>query len=161
MAGKTAFITLMGISLLLGMLVAVFPMSNQFSLLRPELVCLLVIYWIMSAPQHFGVVFAWLIGLLQDFIEGTVWGGHALALSVIAYICLVSYQRIRNYAIWQQTVWVFIFVGTHQVIVNWVQGLSGYHAAVHMLLLPAVVSALCWPVVVWALQHLRLNYRAL
>ncbi len=156
---NTAFFVLLIASLITGLLIAVMPLASQFSLLRPELVCLLVIYWVMSAPQHLGVAYAWVVGLLQDIIEGTVWGGHALALSVIAYICLVSYQRIRSYAIWHQAVWVFIFVGTHQVIVNWVQGLAGYHGSVYLLLVPAVVSALCWPVVYLGLGRLRLTYR--
>lgn len=157
---NAAFLILLIASLFAGLLVAVMPLASKFSLLRPELVCLLVIYWIMAAPQHLGVAYAWMIGLLQDIVEGTIWGGHALALSVIAYICLVSYQRIRSYVIWHQAVWIFILVGTHQVIVNWVQGMAGYHGSVYLLLVPAVVSALCWPVVSLGLGRLRMTYRA-
>lgn len=151
--------TLVVLSCLVALLVAVFPLPYGYASLRPEMVCLLVLYWVMYAPEHVGVFMAFAIGLLQDVVEGTVWGAHALALTVLAYICLVSYQRIRSYSLWHQTLWVFVLVGTHQVLVNWVQGLAGYHAGVSQMLLPTVFSALCWPLVIYTLNQLRRRYR--
>lgn len=154
---NVAVIFLIVASLIVALLVAVIPIASRFALIRPELVCLIVIYWVMAAPQRVGVVYAWTIGLFQDVVEGSVWGGHAMALSIVAFVCLVSYQRIRNYAIWQQTLWVFVFVGAHQVIVNWIQGIAGYHSSVHILLIPSVITALCWPIVYLGLQRMRVG----
>ncbi len=147
------------ISFLCALLVAVFPLPQNYALLRPELVCLLLLYWVMFAPEYAGVTVAFAVGLLQDVVEGTVWGAHALALALLAYICLVSYQRIRSYSVWHQALWVFVFVGAHQVTVNWVQGLAGYHAPVTHMLVPTVISALCWPPVCYWVNRLRRNYQ--
>jgi len=142
-----------------GYLVAVYPLPDGYAFLRPELLCLLVIYWVMNSPQHLGMVFAWGVGLLQDILELGVWGAHALALTVIAYICLMSYQRIRSYSVWHQTLWVIVLVGLHQLIVNWVDRIAGYHSPPQELIVPAVVSALCWPPTLFLFKRVRLRYR--
>jgi len=152
------FVTAVVVSLLLANLLAVFPLSRDFALLRPEFVCLLVIYWVMYAPQYVSMSYAWVIGLTQDVVEGYVWGAHALSLTVVAYICLVSYQRIRNYSIWHQAIWVFILVGVHQVLCSWVQGIAGYKLSFASLLLPTMISALFWPVLTAILLRLKKLY---
>ena len=146
-------------SLILGMLVNVMPLPPSLLALRPEFVCLAVLYWVVSMPQHMGVFFAWSVGFFQDIVEGTVWGAHGLALTLLAYICLLSWQQIRNYSVWHQSIWVFVLVGTHQVIVSWVQSLAGYNSAIHHILLPAVVSALIWPAIFNSLQGLSTRLR--
>ena len=159
MQSKSGLYFLVCVSYMLALFVALYPLSVGFAELRPELVCLLVIYWIISTPQYFGVLFAWGVGLTQDVVEGTVWGAHALALAIVAYICIVAHQRIKNYSVWHQTLWVFVLVGFHQVITNWVQSLAGYEATTKVLVLSAVVSALFWPLLSITLFRLRLKHR--
>jgi rod shape-determining protein MreD len=158
-ASPVAFYSFFALTVLLALLIAVFPLPQGFGLLRPEVVCLLILYWVMQAPEQVGISLAFMVGLLQDVVEGSIWGAHAIALAVLAYICLVSYQRIRNYSVWHQTLWVFVLVGTHQVLVNWVQGLAGYHAPVAYMLVPTVITALCWPLLRHIVNRVRRYYR--
>lgn len=156
---KSGFTVLVVASIGLALFLAIYPLSPVAAGLRPEVMCILVIYYITASPHSFGIVFGWGVGMLLDVFEGGVWGGHALALSIVAYICLTAHQRIRNYSIWHQTLWVFVMVGIHQVIVNWVQGLAGYETATPYLVLSAVFSALLWPPVFVILSRIRLHYR--
>jgi len=149
----------MVLSVSVGMFAAVFPFSPNYSVLRPELLCLLVIYWVSQTPQYAGVLFAWSVGIAQDVIEGITWGGHAMALAIVAYICIVAHQRIKNYSVWHQTLWVFVLVGFHQVMVNWMQSLAGYKSAPLGLIISTAVSALFWPLLYLLLTRMRLNYR--
>ncbi|WNO09575.1 rod shape-determining protein MreD [Teredinibacter sp. KSP-S5-2] len=144
---------------LVGLLAAIFPLSSSLKPLRPELLCLLVIYWVIWAPQKVGILYAWLVGLVQDIVEGVVWGGHAMALALVAYVCVVSYQRIRSYSVWHQSLWVFVLVGVHQVVVNWIQGLAGYHSPAQVLLLSILSSAMFWPLLFICLRQLQRLYR--
>lgn len=146
-------------SLLLALLVAVYPLSPQWSVYRPELICLIVIYWVLHTPHQLGVGLAWLVGLLQDVVEDSVWGGHALALALVAYICLMSYRRLRSYSLSQQTFWIFVFVGIHQLFVNWIQGLGGYSGPARFMVISALVSAVCWPVLVICMRPVQRRYR--
>lgn len=153
-----ALYSFIAISLFFALLAAVFPVPWDYALLRPELVCLVILYWVMYAPEHVGVSVAFFTGWLQDVVEGSIWGAHALALAILAYIGLVSYQRIRNYSVWHQALWIVVLVGSHQVLVNWVQGLAGYQVPVVYMLVPTIISALCWPLVCYGLNRLRSYY---
>ena len=83
----------------------------------------------------------------------------AFALVVVALLSLILYQRLRVYSIWQQSGVVFVLVGINQLICQWVQNLEGAGAGSLLFLLPAVSSALLWPVVLHTLRGLRRYYR--
>ncbi len=145
--------------MIMGYLLAIFPLDQALLWLRPEFVLILVIYWTIQLPHQFGLFSAWVAGLGLDIVEHGVLGQHALATTVVAYICLMSYQRIRYYATWHQAMWVFIFVGIHQLFGHWVQSLNGRSADVWQFLMPAFTSALIWPLVSAFLSLLRKHYR--
>ncbi|MGQ9426186.1 rod shape-determining protein MreD [Gilvimarinus sp. F26214L] len=146
-------------SFLVALLLGVVPLPQGAAWFRPEFVALLVIYWTMALPDHMGVGMAFIVGLLQDLVESSALGQHALALVVVAYVCVLSYRRIRNYALWQQSGWVFILVGIHQLFWNWVNSLTGPSAQSLIFLLPALISALIWPLVLLSLRWLSRRNR--
>lgn len=155
------YYSIVGVSLLLASLVAIVPLPLKYFVLRPELVCLLVIYWVINTPQHLGVTFAFFTGLAVDLIEHTVWGAHALGLAVLAYVCLNAYQRIVSYSIWHQTLWVSVLVGVHQVLVSWVQSLNGYQSPMSALVASIIISTLLWPILVLGFLRLRQHFHIL
>jgi rod shape-determining protein MreD len=126
---------------------------------RPEFICLVVIYWVLHCPHHVGVGLAWVVGLLQDFVEDSVWGAHAMALAFVTYLCLHSYQRLRNYSLQQQTMWIFIFVGVHQLFVNWFQGLDKYETPFHYMISSAILTGIIWPCLIILMGKLQRYYR--
>ena len=146
-------------SFLIALIVAIWPVPFSFAHFRPEFVCILVIYWTLHTPLNTGLVYVWCVGLVQDIMENTTWGAHALALTLIAFVCLSSYRRMRSFSIWQQSLWVFILVGAHQVIVSWILSLSNHPSKVSFLVVPEVVSALLWPILNAVLYRLRYEYR--
>lgn len=150
---------LLTISILLAMLLSILPLPDGWGWFRPEFVALLVIYWVMALPDHVGIGAAFVIGLVQDVVENVTFGQHGLALVAVAYVCVLSYQRIRNYALWQQSAWVFVLIGIHQLFWNWVHSLAGPAAQSLVFLLPALVSALVWPVVLILMEWLRIRTR--
>jgi rod shape-determining protein MreD len=152
------FFLVVGGSLALALLLAIVAVPVQYVWLRPEAVCLVVLYWALYTPQHIGLGTAWVAGLLQDVVEGCVWGAHALALCLVAYIAQVSYQRLCAYSIGQQCFWVFVLVGIHQLFVNWMQGLEGFAGPIDLVMLPTIISALCWPLVAMLLHKARRAY---
>ena len=99
-------------SILLALLLSIVDLPQQYVWLRPELVCLVVLYWVLYTPQRIGLGIAWLVGLAQDVVEASVWGAHAPALCLVAYIVQASYQRLCAHSPWQQCFgclcwWVF------------------------------------------------------
>lgn len=143
---------------LAALLFAIVPLETELLWWRPELLALLVIYWVLVMPEQTSILTIWLLGCLLDLLDGAPLGQHAMGLMVIAYLCLLSYQRVRNYTFWHQAFFVFVFIGLYQLVGNWVHSLRGSPAASLHFLLSAFTSALLWPPMFVLLERLRLRF---
>jgi rod shape-determining protein MreD len=138
---------------------AVLPLPQWLLWGRPEWLALTLIYWTIALPHRVGMFTALVLGVGLDVLEGAVLGQNAFALMIVSLLSLILYQRLRVYSLWQQAGVVFILIGINQLICQWVQNLEGAGAVSLFFLLPAVSSALLWPVVLHVLRGLRRHYR--
>lgn len=152
---------LIALSFGLAFILMVMPIGFQWRAYRPEFVVLMVVYWSMFAPQHFGLTSAWLIGLFQDLLELSPLGLNAIGMLLVSYISYLVYQRIRNYVLWHQAVWIFVLIGIFQLFSNWVGGLVGRTIDGPMFLVAAIISSFLWPLVVVLMRNLTVRLRLL
>lgn len=146
-------------SFLLAFVLAVLPLPQWLLWARPEWLALVLIYWTIALPHRVGLLTALLLGVMLDTVEGAVLGQNAFALVVVAGLAVVLYQRLRVFGLWQQAAVVFVIVGVNQLICQWVQNLQSVGAGSLLFLLPALSSALLWPVVLLTLRGVRRSYR--
>ena len=92
------------------MLLTIIPLSDTLRALRPDWVALTLIFWCLALPYRVSVGSGFIAGLFLDVLTGTLLGQHALALSLIAYVCVRLHQRIRIYPIWQQALTVLLLL---------------------------------------------------
>lgn len=137
---------------------AVLPLAPAFAWLRPEWVLLTLTYWVIALPHRVGVFTGAVAGLALDVLEGAALGQNVLALSLVALLARLLYERLRVYSPAQQALTVFLLAGIHQLICQWVQAIEGVGAQSFAFLLPAVSSALLWPPVLVLLRALRRHY---
>jgi rod shape-determining protein MreD len=146
------------LTLVVALWLSIVPLPPWAQWGRPEFVAMVVLYWMMAMPERIGIGSAWLLGLVQDIVEGSVLGEHALALAVLAYLVLNLYQRMRMFTPLQQAAVIFVFIGMHQLLCHWVQALAGASSSSLLLLMPALISALLWPLLALLLRLLRRSY---
>ncbi len=130
-----------------------------FSWLRPEWAAIVLLYWVMAVPQRVGMVTAWCVGILVDSLTGSLLGQHALGFVLIAFVGLSMYERLRMYSLLQQAFIVFVTIALARLIGFWVEALVRGVGWTPMILLPAVTSALLWPLAFTALRALRRKFR--
>ncbi|MAY93823.1 rod shape-determining protein MreD [Haliea sp.] len=158
-AGNGVVFTVVVASFLVAALLAVVPLPEWLQWARPEWVALTLLYWCLALPHRVGIFTALLLGVLVDALEGAVLGQNAFSLTVLALCALLVYQRLRVFSLWQQCGVVFVVIGLHQLIGQWVQNLEGAGARSLLFLLPALSSALLWPVVLQVLRSVLRYYR--
>jgi len=146
-------------SIIFVLFLSIIPLPFELREWRPEFVALLVVYWATYSPQHFGVFSAWVCGILLDIVCLNPLGQSALGLIVVAYISHLSYQRIRSYALWQQSAWAFVLVGVYQLFSNWVNSLAGKDIETMDFLGATLLTALLWPLVVMVLRKIKIRFR--
>ncbi len=157
-AGPHAYWVILG-SFFVAFILALVPLPDWLLWGRPEWVALTLIYWVIALPQRVGLVTALLAGAFLDVLEGAVIGQNAFALAVVALLSLTLYQRLRVFSLLQQCGVVFILIGINQLVCQWVQNLEGAGGGRQLFLLPAVSSAVLWPVILHTFRSLRRHYR--
>ena len=150
---------LISLTLVVAAVLMVIPLGFQWRWCRPEFLVLLVIYWSMFTPQHFGLLSAWCVGLFQDLLELTALGFNALGMLLISYSAYLVYQRIRHYVLWHQALWIFVLVGAFQLFSNWLGGFFGNTVDRPLFLIAAVLSACIWPFLVVFMGRLTIRWR--
>jgi rod shape-determining protein MreD len=147
------------LTFLMAFVLAVIPLPPWVQWGRPEWVALTLIYWCIALPHRVGIATGLVVGIGMDVLEGAILGQNAFAMVLVALLSLILYQRLRVYSLWQQAAVVFILVGIGQLVCQWVQNIEGVSGLPREFLLPAVSSALLWPVVLHTLRGLRRHFQ--
>ena len=144
------------ITLIIAFILTLLPLPEWAASFRPQWIAMVVIYWSLALPHRFGIVTAWIIGLFLDVLTGTLLGEHALALSIIIYIILRSYARVRLFPIWQQSIVVALLLMLYQFIILWPQSFIHRLPVIDHYWISPFISMLLWP---WAFYLLRATRR--
>ncbi|HEY7885984.1 MAG TPA: rod shape-determining protein MreD [Cellvibrionaceae bacterium] len=156
---KLLVLSLIVVSVLLALLLDTYPLALEYRLLRPQFTLLVVIYWVFILPQGASMLALMALGIVQDLLMGSPLGQHALMLMPVAWLCLRSYRRVRHFSRWQEVLWVLVLVAIALLVGYWVQSLVGRRIDSIYLLLPALTSALIWPLLALLLDKWRGFYR--
>ena len=147
------------LTFLIAFAVTYLPLPLWIDRFWPDWVSLVLIYWCLALPQRVNVGTAWVVGLFQDAAAGTLLGQHALALAVIAFLTVKTHQRIRVNPLWQQALSVLGLLIINQLLVSWIDGITGYPPQSWWYLAPAFGGMLWWPWLFIALRDLRRRFR--
>jgi rod shape-determining protein MreD len=111
---KAAHIAL---SLAVALMLNLLPWSGMWLWIKPDFVALVVLYWCIEQPRKVGFVSAWVLGLFMDVADGTLFGQHALAYSILAYAGIVLHRRVRMFSGTPQVLHVVVLLLMNDLIV--------------------------------------------
>lgn len=126
-----------------------------FGYLRPDWVLLFLIYWILALPNRIGMTSAFVAGILTDVLMGNLMGVNALTYTLIAYLLMLQYQRLRMFSILQQMLVVFLLVFISQILQLWVVSVVSGTDFSLLYFMPTIATALIWPFAFLSLRFIR------
>ena len=149
---RTPFISIL-LSVLVALLITILPIPKEWQWAQPQWLLIVVLFWVFALPNRFGVLSAWLVGLLLDCVSSGLLGLHGLAMAVVAQLAYLLHLRIRTFPVWQKGLVVFVLVGLYQTILRLIPSILGYPTPEGLFYyLSTVSSILIWPVVVLILS---------
>lgn len=140
------------LTLLVALLANTVPMSGLALTLKPDFLALVLLYWCIQEPRYVGVGTAWLVGLLMDVGDATLFGQHALAYALLAYGAEFFRRRVLRFPLWQQAVQVAVLLVLCALLVLLVRFVGGAPLPKWTYVAPPLVGALLWPLVSVLLQ---------
>ncbi len=136
----------------IGFLCNITPASPLTLSLRPDFLALVILYWCIQEPRYVGVGVAWMLGLVMDVADATVFGQHALAYAVLAYAAEYFRRRVLRFPLWQQAPQVAVLLLACSGLVLLVRMVGGASLPPWTYVAPPIVGALLWPLVSVLLQ---------
>jgi len=146
-------------SFALALLLTMLPLPTWAQPLRPEWITLVLIYWCMALPSRISIGWAWIAGIMLDVTLGNLLGIHALSLTIVAFLTIKLYQRIRVYPLGQQALAVLILVAMSQLLTLWILGIIGKTPGSWTYWLPSISSAILWPWLFVIMRGARRHFR--
>ena len=123
------------------------PLPDWLEMLRPDFVALTVLWLCLLSPRLTGMFHAWGAGLALDAFRGVLFGQHALALVVIAYVASRLRLQIRAFPPLQQTAVVLALLWLNEFLLFWIDGVSGHPITDWRRWLAVPAGAACWPLI--------------
>lgn len=151
--GKTIML-----SFIAALVLTIIPLPPFLQLVRPEFITIVLIYWCIALPARIGVGVGWTAGLVLDVLTDTLLGQHALTLAIISFLAIKFHQQIRVFPVWQQAITIFVLVAFQATITLWIKGLLSEAPSFTSIMLPAISTAIFWPLGYFLMRQIRRNY---
>ena len=133
------------ISLAVAFALALIPLPPTLDMLRPYWVALVLIYWCLETQGIVSLGLAFLLGLLLDFLTGSLLGLHALSLIIMVYLVSRFRARLRFFPPWQQALSVLALLLNDRIILIWIISLRGEPMPTLDFWLSPIIGTLLWP----------------
>lgn len=130
------------------------PWEGLWLMVRPDFAAVVMLYWCTHKPLRVGIGLSWMVGILADVADASLFGQHALSYSVLAFGGVVLSRRIRMFDLRKQTSQVFVILlltYTAYAMVHW--QLNGQVTWVYFL--GCLTSTLLWIPVSSLFQSMR------
>lgn len=148
------------LTLVVAGILGVMPLPAWLEIWRPEWIALVLVYWVIALPHRVGLFTAWFVGLFIDVLEGSLLGLNAIVLTLIAYVALSLYQRLRMFTPLQQSTTILMIIGVAQLLIFWALTATGQNTPQNLVfVVSAISSAIVWPLIFVLLRFGRRAFR--
>ena len=132
------------VTILSALLANLIPLSTGATDLRPDFCALILVYWGIEQPRRVGFTLAFMLGLLVDLSDGSVFGQHALAYVVLYFAAIALHRRVLNFGFLGQGLHVFPLLLGAELIMVATRILAGDEPPPATHFLGTVISAVLW-----------------
>jgi len=132
-------------TLVAALLLNLLPWSGLLFWIKPDFVALVVLYWCIHQPRKLGFAAAWLLGLMMDVADGSLFGQHALAYSILAFAGIVLHRRVQGFALTPQVLNVIMLLLFNDLIVLAIRMLAGGDFPGFQYFLGSFMAGALWP----------------
>ena len=136
------------LSLLLAFICLLLPWSGFSLKLRPDFLLLVIIFWLIRAPNLCNVGTAWFAGLCTDLATGGIFGQFALAYTITAFFAVMYQRRLVLYNGTQQLFYVLLLLLISQVTLLILKIFGGAQFLGWTYFLPSITGVLLWKIAV-------------
>ncbi len=130
---------------------SVYPLSPSMATLRPMIMIMVLIFWLLFQPRYVGVFTAFIIGLIADLLMDTHLGQQAFAAVIMVLalrLCSLQVKQLNTFSAWLlATIGLIVFQ-----LSLWLLQLMTKSIFVVQSGLSLLISILSWPLILLILR---------
>ncbi|MEN6671171.1 rod shape-determining protein MreD [Psychrobacter sp. B38] len=129
----------------------IYPLNPSMATLRPMVLIMVLIFWLLFQPRYVGIFTAFAIGLIADLLMDTHLGQQAFAAVVVALVLKISSIYIRQLN--TLSAWLLASLGLIVFqLTLWILQLAIQNVFVAQSAFSLLMSIISWPLVLLALR---------
>ena len=129
----------------------VYPLSPSMATLRPMVMIMVLIFWLLFQPRYVGIFTAFTIGLIADLLMDTHLGQQAFATVVVALVIRIASIYIKQLN--TISAWLIASLGLIVFQLNlWILQMFVQNVFFAKSALSLIMSIISWPLVLLALR---------
>ncbi len=146
--------TFIALSLFVALMLNWLPWQGLWLALRPDFAALVLLYWCTHKPHRIGIGIAFMVGILADVADSSLFGQHALSYSVLAFGGILLHRRIQMFDVREQPLQIFPLLLISYAVFALVHSLTQGNFSWEFFL-GTLTSALLWIPMSILLQAIR------
>ena len=140
------------LSFIIASSLSVYPLSPSMATLRPMIMIMVLIFWLLFQPRYVGIFSAFAIGIIADLLMDTHLGQQAFAAVMVAMVIKITSIYIRQLN--TISAWLIASLGLVVFQVSlWILQLFIQNTFVAQSALSLFMSIISWPLVLLALRR--------
>jgi rod shape-determining protein MreD len=140
-------------TLVAALLLQLLPFSGVWLQIKPDFLLLVVLFWLLRAPNICNIGQAWTAGILMDLVTGDVLGQNALAYAITAFLAVMYQRRLILFSALQQSLYVLLLLFVNEVILLLLKSFSGIEYFGWTYFVPSLTGVMLW----YAVLHSRIS----
>ncbi|MBE0440546.1 MAG: rod shape-determining protein MreD [Psychrobacter sp.] len=129
----------------------IYPLSPSMATLRPMVMVMVLVFWLLFQPRYVGIFTAFTIGFIADLLMDTHLGQQAFAAVVVAFVIKLTsiyVKQLNTVSAWViASLGLIVFQITLWVLQMFVQNIFVAQSAFSLM-----ISILSWPLVLLVLR---------
>jgi len=97
----------------------ILPLPEWAIAYRPNWIMLVIVFWIVFAPDGLGITIVWVMGICADLLTGATLGQNAVSFMVCGFIFIITQQTFKLYSMFKQCVVVAVATLLYLGITRW------------------------------------------
>jgi rod shape-determining protein MreD len=143
------------ITALIALMLTLMPLPRILTMVWPNLLVLVVLYWALMMPRVGGILIGFLGGLAIDVLAGAQLGQHALALSLLCYLGIRMHLLMRAKPLFEQALFVLAALLLYEGVLWAIDGFSNQSTGTWTRWIHCFTGAAIWPLVAGLLGRLH------
>jgi rod shape-determining protein MreD len=146
------------ISLFIGLIINILPVTEFLVSIKPPILLLILIYWALAFPNYINLTYAFITGLLMDILLIVPLGYYSLCFIITIYLTLIYYPQIRLQSNLNKMLSLLVILIPYFLVSTVINGALGMNYEIIDVCISILLAVIIWPGIFGVLRFIRKKY---